>query len=338
MDRCRIFEMVGELIDERENVRLLCKHYQITPAHLQPIMLNNELISFLNEQDLTPSWKKYTQVYYLSKTDGSFMYTWNSWKVGCPSSIDRININVIDENIRSIIFKNMVHSLQEWYSLQQKIDTWIADNSVYFIRYTGSETNQKIHIHFRPHFDDSDPKRIRESLQYLLSRGFDINSRNKNRHTLLYDFLLDRKINSSIHHVLNMKADPNIICGNTNQTCFDMACISSYQETIIPLIDHGAIIQQSNINTFIARGQSHVLRKCMNMGFDIYWPVDRFIKWNSNRYNHNILQSLNKSIDRTSIATIKTLLKRNERQFYMQVDSLWGVILHFIYPDKKRKI
>jgi hypothetical protein len=316
MDWSHVLDMVSKLIPERENVLLIRKHYHIKQNHLLD-MLSKELVAFLNEQDTTPYWDEYKLDYYLVKND-----------------ISEMNIDNVEEYSRSDIFKDMTHNLEVWYSLQQKLDTWIADISVYVNR---SHSSKKTHIRFEPCFDHIDPTRIRESLQYLFSRGFDINTRNKYGRTLLHEFLYNRETTSTIQHVLKMKADPNITHRYTNKTCFDMACISSYQETIISLIDHGAIIKQSNINTFIARGQSHVLRKCFDMGFDIYRPVDRFIKWNSNGYNHNILQNLNKSIDRTSIATIKILLQRQEKQFYMQVDSLWGLILSFIYPDKKRK-
>jgi hypothetical protein len=314
MDWSQILEMVKELIPERENVLLIMKHYHITKDHLLP-MLSQELITFLNEQDTTPYWHEYKLDHFL-------------WK----KNVFEIRIDDVEPNYRSDILKDMVHSVNVWYNLHQKLDTWLANNSKYLV---WPDSSHKTHLRFTPRFDHVDPERIRESTKYIMYRGCSINARDNYGRTLLHEFLYKREGYNSIQHVLEMKADPNISHGHTNKTCLEIACEHHHDHAIVLLIDHGAVVQQTDINMFITKELSHVLQRCLNMGFDIYWSVDRFLKNNPNRYT---LPYLNRSIDRTSISTIKQLLQREERQFYMQVDSLWSLILSFVHTHKKRKL
>jgi len=316
MARIDISDILWDWICERDHVVMIMKQFQITPVHMIPL-LSPELHTFLSKQDLTLTVSQSTQLDDLFKT----------------------NIDHESEKYRKQTLRSVCSYLKDWYDQELKLNTISFQNLIYFDKLC--------------YFDK---EYICRSLQFLVSRGFDVNARDGNGSTLLHYYIFryqniswSKEYVSLIQHILEIKADPNMTFTyssygyvKTTRTTLKTACKevpSPYKEQVLSLLlDAGAIVRpDKELKTFIKYNMVDTLKKCNSMGFEIYWPIHRFLKSNMNE-DHVELHNLNRSIDMSIIETIKVLLLRREKQFYMQVDSLWSLILSFIYPNKKRKI
>ena len=230
----------------------------------------------------------------------------------------------------------MCSYLQDWYNQELKLNTVSFKNPISFDELRHEENSKEY---------------ICRSLQVLVSRGVDVNTRDSNGATLLHYYIIRFKDMSwskgcvtLIQCILEMKADPNmtITYENSNyvvatRTTLKAACShvpSPYTEQVVLLLlDAGAIVQPK---MFMKYNMVNALQKCQSMGIELYWPIHNFLLDNNN--NHSKLHLMNQQTDMLTISTIKILLQRRDRQFHMQVDSLWGLILSFVHPSKKRKL
>lgn len=297
--------MLRTFLEEREHVKMIMAQYQITPTHLYPL-LTPELTTFINQEDLT-----------LTPEESTSM---NEYLVA--RDLTKTNIDLLTESHRDITLRAIFDYLQEWYSKHNEIDSHLTR-----VDYVS--------------FDYLAGNNVRASIQHLISRGFDINGRHNRGQTLLHYYLKTGKSFYSpwtmIQHLLELKADPNIPNEHDNRTPLQMACKFvdwHYKEqVIISLIEHGAIIHQHDLTMFIEQKLCNVVKKCALVGFEVYWPIQNYLQHNY----HTTLYNINRHTDLISMSTIKVLLQRKKKQFPMQVDSLWILILSFVIHTKKRK-
>jgi hypothetical protein len=343
MKRIDVSDIIKDWICERDHVVMLMEQFQITPAHMIPL-LSPELHTFLSKQDLTLTVSQ-------SKELDNYLSSRN---------LTKTNIDHESEKYRKQTLRSVCSYLKDWYDQELRLNLLTSQRDSKAPSVPMERVNAisfKFPISVNKLREEFSKEYIRRSLQILVSHGFDPNTRDNNGATLLHHHIL-RYHNpwskewgyvSLIQCILEIKADPNMAFTyesfdyvKATRTTLKLTCKevpSSYKEQVVSLLlDAGAIVRpDKELKTFMKYNMVDTLKKCNSMGFEIYWPIDRFLKSNMNE-DHVELHNLNRSIDMSSIETIKVLLLRQERQFYMQVDSLWGLILSFIYPNKKRRI